>query len=55
MKQYDRPKPVKASDWPKFVETVRPIYEDFELAKLFKVCTPLEEVRTSGALYPKHW
>jgi hypothetical protein len=43
MKQYDRPKLLKASDWPKFVETVRPIYEDFELAKLLKVCTPLEE------------
>ena len=45
MKHYDRPKLLKASDWPKFVETVRPIYEDFELAKLFKVCTPLEQVR----------
>ena len=45
MKHYDRPKLLKASDWPKFVETVRPIYEDFELAKLFKACTPLEEVR----------
>jgi integrase/recombinase XerD len=45
MKQFGRPKLLNASDWPKFVETVRPIYEDFELAKLFKVCTPTEEVR----------
>ena len=45
MKQHGRPKLLKTSDWPKFVETVRPIYEDFELAKLFKACTQAEEVR----------
>jgi hypothetical protein len=40
MKQHGRPKLLNAADWPSFVETVRPIYEDFELAKLFKACTP---------------
>jgi integrase/recombinase XerD len=45
MKQHGRPKLLNAADWPSFVETVRPIYEDFELAKLFKACTPSEEVR----------
>jgi integrase/recombinase XerD len=45
MKQHGRPKLLRTSDWPKFVETVRPIYEDFELGKLFKACTPPEEVR----------
>ena len=33
------------SDWPSFVETVRPIYEDGELEKLFHACTPTEEIR----------
>jgi integrase/recombinase XerD len=45
MKQHGRPKLLHAADWPSFVETVRPIYEDFELAKLFKACTRAEEVR----------
>lgn len=45
MKQHGRPKLLNAADWPSFVETVRPIYEDFELAKLFKACTHPEEVR----------
>jgi integrase/recombinase XerD len=45
MKQYGRPKLLQASDWPSFVETVRPIYEDAELAALFKACTRSEEVR----------
>ena len=45
MKQHGRSKLLNTSDWPRFVETVRPIYEDFELAKLFKACTPAEEVR----------
>jgi hypothetical protein len=45
MKQHGRPKLLKTSDWPKFVETVRPIYKDFDLARLFKACTPFEEVR----------
>src|SRR6202140_993564 len=45
MKQHGRSKLLNTSDWPKFVETVRPIYEDFELAKLFKACKPAEEIR----------
>jgi integrase/recombinase XerD len=45
MKQHGRPKLLQASDWPSFVETVRPIYEDAELAALFKACTPSEELR----------
>jgi integrase len=45
MKQHGRPKLLQASDWPSFVETVRPIYEDAELAALFKACTRSEEVR----------
>jgi integrase len=45
MKQFGRPKLLNTSDWPKFVETVRPIYEDAELAKLFNACTPTEEAR----------
>ena len=45
MKQHGKGKLLNASDWPSFVETVRPIYEDFELAKLFRACTLPEEVR----------
>ena len=45
MKQHGRPKLLNTSDWPKFVETVRPIYEDAELTKLFDACTPTEEAR----------
>jgi integrase/recombinase XerD len=45
MKQHGKPKLLEASDWPSFVETVRPIYEDAELAKLFKACDPSEEMR----------
>lgn len=45
MKQYGRSKLLNTSDWPKFVETVRPIYEDAELKKLFEACTLAEEVR----------
>jgi integrase len=45
MKQHGRPKLLQASDWPSFVETVRPIYEDAELSALFKACTRSEEVR----------
>ena len=45
MKQHGRAKLLNASDWPKFVETVRPIYEDAELTKLFEACTPAEEAR----------
>ena len=45
MKQHGKGKLLNASDWPSFVETVRPIYEDFELAKLFRACAFPEEVR----------
>jgi integrase/recombinase XerD len=45
MKQHGRPKLLQPSDWPSFVETVRPIYEDSELTKLFNACTPEEEIR----------
>jgi integrase/recombinase XerD len=45
LKQHGRTKIVNASDWPSFVQTVRPIYEDGELVKLFKACTPSEEIR----------
>jgi integrase/recombinase XerD len=45
MKQHGRSKLLKTSDWPKFVETVRPIYEDAELKTLFEACMPAEEVR----------
>ncbi|HZQ21428.1 MAG TPA: site-specific integrase [Terriglobales bacterium] len=45
MKQHGRSKLLNTSDWPKFVETVRPIYEDAELKTLFEACTPAEEVR----------
>ena len=45
MKQHGKAKLLNAADWPSFVETVRPIYEDFELAKLFRACTKPEEVR----------
>src|SRR5581483_8101578 len=45
MKQHGRAKLLKAADWPSFVETVRPIYEDSELEDLFKACTPDEEMR----------
>jgi hypothetical protein len=45
MKQHGRPKLLKAADWPSFVETIQPIYKDFELAKLFNACTRPEEVR----------
>lgn len=45
MKQHGRGKLLTTADWPSFVETVRPIYEDLELATLFAVCTPAEEIR----------
>ena len=45
MKQHGKTRLLTAADWPSFVETVRPIYEDFELAKLFKACAVTEEVR----------
>ena len=45
MKQHGKAKLLKTADWPSFVETVRPIYENAELEKLFKACTPHEEMR----------
>jgi integrase/recombinase XerD len=45
MKQHGKAKLLNAADWPSFVETVRPIYEDAELTKLFDACTPDEEMR----------
>ena len=45
LKQHGRSKLLNASDWPSFVETVRPIYEDAEIEKLFSHCTPSEEMR----------
>lgn len=40
-----RSKLLNASDWPSFVETVRPIYENAEIEKLFSHYTPAEEMR----------
>ena len=45
LKQHGKRKLLNSADWPSFVETVRPIYEDAELATLFKGCTSSEEVR----------
>lgn len=45
MKQHGKRKLLNSADWPSFVETVRPIYEDSELERLFKSCTPDEEIR----------
>jgi integrase/recombinase XerD len=45
MKQHGKPKLLQAADWPSFVETVRPIYEDSELQALFKACNPAEQMR----------
>jgi integrase len=45
LKQHGKRKLLTSADWPSFVETVRPIYEDAELAKLFRACSPSEEVR----------
>ena len=45
MKQHDKPKLLQSGDWPIFVETIRPIYEDSELTNLFQVCTFPEEMR----------
>jgi len=45
LKQHGRAKILNTSDWPSFVETVRPIYEDEELTKLFKASTWEEAVR----------
>jgi integrase/recombinase XerD len=45
MKQHGKGNLLNAADWPSFVETVRPIYEDAELAKLFNACSNAEQVR----------
>ena len=45
LKQHGRSKLLNASDWPSFVETVRPIYENAEIEKLFSHCPPAEEMR----------
>ena len=45
MKQHGKDKLLTASDWPSFVETVRPIYEDGELRQLFDAAEFAEEVR----------
>jgi len=45
LKQHGRPKLLTPTDWPSFVETVRPIYEDDDLENLFSACTPPEEIR----------
>jgi integrase len=45
LKQHGRSKILNPTDWPSFVQTVRPIYEDAELTKLFEACTPAEEAR----------
>jgi integrase/recombinase XerD len=45
MKQHGKAKLLNAADWPSFVETVRPIYEDAELTKVFNACTADEEMR----------
>jgi len=44
MKQHGKAKLLNTADWPSFVETMRPIYEN-ELEKLFKACAPHEEMR----------
>src|SRR6202158_3474682 len=45
LKPHGRSKLLNASDWPSFVETVRPIYENAEIEKLFSHCPPAEEMR----------
>jgi integrase len=45
MKQHGKDKLLAKSDWPSFVETVRPIYENDELTELFRVAEFAEEVR----------
>jgi integrase len=45
LKQHGKARVLQSSDWPSFVATVRPIYEDKELEKLFAACTSAEEMR----------
>jgi len=45
LKQHGKSRLLKSADWPSFVATVRPIYENDELENLFAHCTPAEEMR----------
>jgi integrase/recombinase XerD len=45
LKTHGRAKLLNAADWPSYVETVRPIYEDDELQALFAACTQEEAIR----------
>ena len=45
LKQHGKSKVLKSADWPSFVATVRPIYENDELENLLPSCTPEEEMR----------
>jgi integrase len=45
LKQHGKSKVLKSADWPSFVATVRPIYENAELENLFANRTPEEEMR----------
>jgi integrase len=45
LKRHGKRKVLNSADWPSFVETVRPIYEDTELTNLFKACSPSEKIR----------
>ncbi len=45
LKQNGRPRLLNASDWPSYVDTVRPIYESAELEKLFTACSVEEGMR----------
>jgi integrase/recombinase XerD len=45
LKANGREKLLNAADWPSFVETVRPIFEDDELTALFNACSREEEIR----------
>ena len=45
LKQHGQSRVLKSADWPSFVATVRPIYENKELEKLFGHCTAEELMR----------
>jgi hypothetical protein len=45
LKGHGKTKLLNASDWPSFVETVRPIYEDAELKSLFKAWGTVTSLR----------
>jgi integrase len=45
MKQHGKDKLLTPTDWPSFVETIRPIYEDGELTALLRAATVAEEAR----------